>query len=203
MGLYNGRIVPWLIDKALGAPDIAELRNRAVAGARGTVLEIGFGSGLTLRHFPSTVERVLAVEPSMYARKLAVPRIAAAVMPVEYVGLDGQALALPDESVDTVVSMYTLCSIPDAARAVAEVRRVLRPGGSFFFLEHGLAESPKTRSRQRAFTPLWKRVVGGCHLDRDPGALLRNAGFTVECEKPYLKGPRLISSMYLGEGTVG
>jgi ubiquinone/menaquinone biosynthesis C-methylase UbiE len=198
VGLYGNRILPWAIDRALSRPDIAALRARSVAAATGTVVELGFGSGLTLAQLPPQVTRVLAVEPSMTARRLAVPRIAEAAMPVEFVGLDGQALSLDDGSADTVVCGYTLCSIPDVVAAVREAHRVLRPGGAFLFLEHGLADAPKTRARQRAFTPLWRRVAGGCHLDRDPSAILRSGGFSVECERPEVKGPRLLVSTYLG-----
>lgn len=194
MSFYGERIVPRVIDKVLGTKGVDRLRRELVTDLSGVVLEIGFGSGLNLPFLPAGVTKVLAVDPSTVARRLAEPRIRARGVPVETIGLDGARLDLPDASVDHVLSTMTLCTIPDVESALREVRRVLRPGGTFVFLEHGLSPDPRIGRRQRRFTPIQKRLAAGCHLDRDIAALVTRAGFTIEgLNARYERGPKAFS----------
>ena len=190
MGFWGDRVVPRVVDRAGSGPELQELRARACDGLHGRVLELGFGSGLNLRHYPDTVSVVLAVEPSDVGWALSEERRARSPLPVERSGLDGQSLAEDDASVDCVLSTLTLCTIPDATAALAEVRRVLRPGGRLHFLEHGLAPDPGVAAWQRRLDPLQGRLFGGCHLTRDVPALVTEAGLDVDdVEARYLEGP--------------
>lgn len=191
MGLYGEHVLPRLIDRVCGTRDLARWRAGAAAGLRGCVVEIGFGSGLNVEHYPPDVDRVLAVEPVAVARHLAARRVAASPVPVEQVGIDGQSLPLPDASADAALSTFTLCTIPDVARALAELRRVLRPGARLHFLEHGLAPDPGVERWQRRIEPVQRRVAGGCHLTRDVPAIIADAGFVIDrVEQRYAEGPR-------------
>lgn len=191
MGFYSTHIVPRFIDKALGTPAMQEGRNAVAAGLSGTVLEIGFGSGLNVASYPPEIELVYAVEPALTARKIAVPRIAASPIPIQYAGLHGETVALDDNSCDGALCTFTLCTIPGVEQALAELRRVLKPGGRFHFLEHGLAPDAKTQSWQRRLDPLEKRLADGCHLTRDPVELVKAAGFELEfVHSEYTKGPK-------------
>jgi ubiquinone/menaquinone biosynthesis C-methylase UbiE len=199
MGLWGEAILPRIVDRALRTPEVNARRALTLAGLSGPVLEIGFGSGLNLRHYPKTVERVLAVEPSDLAWRLAEPRIAAGTRPVERVGLDGARLSLSDASVDGVVSTFTLCSIPDVTAALAEIRRVLRPGGRLHFLEHGRAPEESVRRWQRRLQPLQSRMVGGCRLDRRIDKLVAGAALEiVDLTTEYGDGPKPFSYLYRG-----
>ena len=167
-----------------------ELRRDVCAGLRGRVLEIGFGSGLNVGLYPAAVTRVDAVEPSDLAWELSTARRAQSAVPVERVGLDGQRLAAADGTYDAVLSTFTLCTIPDVDAALAEVRRVLRPGGTLHVLEHGLAPDPRVARWQRRLNPLQGLVAGGCHLSRDVTALITAAGLRIErLDQAYLPGP--------------
>src|SRR5262249_7879210 len=146
------------------------------AGLDGEVAEIGFGSGLNVPHYPPAVRRVRAVDPATLGRKLAAERLAAAQVEVEFVGLDGQRLPLADHSVDHVLATWPLCSLPRPALALAEIRRVLRPGGALHFVEHGRHPDPQVARWQDRLTPLQRRVAGGCHLNRPIDALVRSSG---------------------------
>ena len=179
MGFYGTAILPRLVNATGSARALDPLRRRVCAGLAGDVVEIGFGSGLNVPFYPAAVTRVAAVEPSDLGWRLAGERLRSAAVPVERAGLDGQSLPLPDGSYDAALSTWTLCSIPDAAAALAELRRVLKPGGTFHFLEHGLAPDEDVRRWQRRLEPLQKRLVGGCHLTRPIAGLLTAAGFTV------------------------
>jgi ubiquinone/menaquinone biosynthesis C-methylase UbiE len=191
MGIWEQHVLPRVIDKACGAKDMQPHRQRAFEGLRGTVLEIGFGSGHNLAAYPPEVTRVLAVEPSELARQLARPRIERSPIEVEFVGLEGESIPLEDGVVDGAASAFTLCTIPDVARALAEVRRVLKPGAPFHVVEHGLAPNEGTQKWQHRIEPINKRVAGGCHLTRDAASLLRAAGFTVEREEhDWMKAPK-------------
>mgnify|MGYP000911888758 CR=1 FL=1 len=191
MGLYRDHVLPRLIDKACGTPELRRWRTQVAAGLHGTVVEIGFGSGLNMEAYPPEVALVYAVEPAEVARRLAAGRIEAATARVEHVGLRGEQIPLPDASCDGALSTFTLCTIPDVEAALAEVRRVLKPGARFHFLEHGLAPDPKVASRQRRIEPLQKRVADGCHLTRQPAQLVAAAGFEVErVESRYARGPK-------------
>ena len=199
MGFYENQVLPRVIDKVLGNDDMAKVRAKSLVGLAGVVLEIGFGSGPNVPLYPAEVTKVLAVDPAVVGRRLAEARVAASPIPVEYVGLDGARLPVDDESVDAVLSTWTLCTIPDVATALAEARRVLRPGGGLFFLEHGLSDDDRIARRQRRFNPIQKKVAGGCHLDRDIEALVVDAGFEVERLKRFvIAGPKIMSCMYSG-----
>ena len=179
MGVYRERVLPRLIDVACGAKQSRPLRERACAGLHGQVVEIGFGSGHNVPFYPDTLERVAAIEPSELGWKLARDRVSASPVTVERSGLDGQSLPFPDDTFDTALSTWTLCTIPDPVLALTEIRRVLRPGGTLHFVEHGLAPDERVRRWQHRLEPLNKRVAGGCHLTRPILDLLRTAGFSV------------------------
>ena len=198
MGFYENRVLPRFIDLALGK-QVEPTRARVAAGLSGEVLEVGFGSGRNLRHYPGTVRRVFAIEPATGGRKIAAPRVAASRVPVEYIGLDGATVALADESVDHVLITWSLCTIPDVRSALSEVHRVLRPGGSLRFVEHGRSPHPKAAQWQDRVTPVWKHLFGGCHLNRAIPDLITDAGLTM-CEiRTYSdKGPETIARMYEG-----
>ena len=202
MGFYSTHIVPRFIDKALGTPAMQEGRDAVAAGLSGTVLEIGFGSGLNVASYPPEIELVYAVEPALTARKIAVPRIAASPIPIQYAGLHGETVALGDNSCDGALCTFTLCTIPGVEQALAELRRVLKPGGKFHFLEHGLAPDAKTQAWQRRLDPLEKRLADGCHLTRDPVELVKAAGFELEfVHSEYTKGPKPWVFMTFGQAT--
>jgi ubiquinone/menaquinone biosynthesis C-methylase UbiE len=176
MSLYADHVLPRLINRVMDDAQTRELRQRVCAGLHGEVVEIGFGSGLNLPHLPDTVTAVYAVEPSRLAVHLARDRLAAATTSVQVIGLDGQRLPLADDSVDAALCTWNLCTIPDPVAAVAEVRRVLRPGGSLHFVEHGLAPDESVRRWQCRLDGLQQRMAGGCHLTRDIPAIIRAGG---------------------------
>ncbi len=197
MGIYREQLLPRAIDRMLSAGEIMKYRGHVVEGLHGEVVEIGFGSGLNCEKYPEAVSRVHAVDPHKVGRKLAAERVAATHVDVRYVGLDGQSLPLDDESCDSALSTYTLCTIPDAGMAIREIRRVLRPGGAFHVLEHGLAPDDKVARWQHRLTPIQRRVGDGCHLNRDHEVLLSEAGFEIEsCEQWYADGPKAFSRFY-------
>ena len=200
MGLYVDRVLPRITDVALGRADLRPVRARVCAGLEGEVLEVGFGSGLNVPHYPDGVDRVRAVDPATAGRKLAAERVAASDAPVEYIGLDGERLPLEDGSIDHVVTTWTLCTIPDVAQAVREVRRVLRPGGSLHFVEHGLAPLPKVARCQARLNPIQKRLFGGCHLDRPIDQLIQGEGLRIDRLETYFQpgGPKPLSWFYEG-----
>ncbi len=200
---YAERVLPVVIDKACASPGCSEPRAAVVAGTHGTVLEIGFGSGHNLRHYPAAVERLLAVEPAARAIELAGPRIEQVAFGVEVVGLDGQRLPVDDQSVDCVVSTFTLCTIPDVTAALAEVRRVLRPGGTFHVLEHGLADDDGVQRWQHRVNPIHRRVAGGCNTDRHIPGLLAASGFRWdELHRWYAGRPKTLTALTRTVATV-
>ncbi len=205
MGMWEDHLLPRSLNVILGAKGVRGHREDAVAGLQGSVVEIGFGSGLNVPLYPAKITTVYAVEPSSVGRKLGAGRIRASSIPVEYVGLDGQELQMADESVDAALSTFTLCTIPDVARALGELFRVLRPGGQVHFLEHGLAADPDTANRQHRFNRLQQRVAGGCNLDRPIDRLVGEAGFEISVLKnDWLKGPKVLKPwnyLYKGVGT--
>jgi ubiquinone/menaquinone biosynthesis C-methylase UbiE len=199
MGFYDEQVLPRVIDVMLGAKEMVPLRERVTAGVEGEVLEVGFGSGRNVPFYPPTTTRVRAVDPATVGRKLAAERVAASPVPVEYVGLDGESLPLPDGSVDHVLTTWTLCTIPDVERALDEIRRVLRPGGALHFLEHGRSSDAKVAVWQDRLTPLQRRIAGGCHLNRPIDDLVRGAGLDIATlDRYYLKGPKALGSMFEG-----
>jgi SAM-dependent methyltransferase len=199
VGIYRDRVLPRLTDAVMGRAEFAPIRARASAGLCGEVLELGFGSGLNVPHYPGGVTRVLAVDPAIAARKLAARRTAGSTVPVEYIGLDGQHLPLGAASVDHVLTTWTLCTIPDVAQALREVRRVLRPGGSLHFAEHGRAPDPGVRRWQDRLTPLQRLLAGGCHLNRPIDDLVTASGLRLtRLENYYFDGARPFGYMFEG-----
>jgi ubiquinone/menaquinone biosynthesis C-methylase UbiE len=187
------------MDRVLNTPTVNARRAKVCQGLHGRVLEIGFGTGLNLHHYPAEVTEILVVEPSESAMRLAQPRDAAASAPVERIGRDGARLALPDGSVDCVLSTYTLCTIPAVDAALREVHRVLKPDGVLHFLEHGRAPTESVRRWQRRLHPVHSRIAGGCHLDRPIDNLITHAGLMIsELETGYGDGPRPFSYLYRG-----
>lgn len=167
VGFYREQVLPRLVDRACGTSGLRRWRTGVTEGLTGRVVEIGFGSGLNVDLYPPDLEVVLAVEPAAVARKLAVKRISRSRVAVEHIGLDGQAIPLADDSCDSALSTFTLCTIPDATQALAELRRVMRPGARFHFLEHGLAPDPGVAAWQRRLEPWQRRLADGCHLTRN------------------------------------
>ncbi len=202
MSFYEQRILPYITDVALSRKEFVPLRRRVAAELSGEVLEIGFGSGRNVPHYPPAVARVRAVDPAIVGRKLAAKRVEASSIPVEYIGLDGQQLPLDDNCIDHVLTTWTMCTIPDVGRALTEIRRVLRPGGALHFLEHGRSPDARVASWQDRLTPLQRRIGGGCHLNRPIDQLLRDAAFPPSrLENYYLRGPKSLGYMYEGTAT--
>lgn len=177
VGFYEQRVLPRVIDRLCGSAAMHGLRRKAMDGLSGTIIELGFGSGPNIGLYPDEVTAVLAVEPSMGAREIAADRVAKSIIPIEFIGLDGASLPLDDASVDGALATFTLCTIDDLDTALAEVMRVVRPGGRFHFLEHGLAPDDRVRRWQYRLDPIEKRIAGGCRLTRDAAALVAAAGF--------------------------
>lgn len=195
---YDERVLPRCIDRLCSARGLATLRHEVLCECHGEVVEIGFGSGTNVPCYPPQVQRVAAVEPSAAAVRLAAGRIAAAPCAIEIVGPDGQALPLADASMDCAVSTFTLCTVPDPALALQELRRVLRPGGTLHVLEHGLADRSRVRRVQRCFEPVQRRLAGGCHLTRDVAGLLAEAGFEVVTSRRWYESrPHALAAMTL------
>jgi SAM-dependent methyltransferase len=200
VGLYADRVVPRIMNAVCGAASLAPLRRRACEGLAGEVVEIGFGSGHNVPFYPAAVTGVTAVEPADASWKLAAKRLRASSVPVQRSGLDGQSLPFEDDSFEAALSTWTLCTIPDVAAALGELRRVLRPGGTLHFLEHGLAPDARVRRWQRRLDPVQTRIAGGCHFTRPIVELLTTAGFTIsELDVFYEKGsPKFASADSLG-----
>ena len=199
MGFYADHVFPLLLDWTMRAVD--DLREPALAGARGDVLEVGFGTGLNLPHYPGAVRRLVALDPLRALERRVAKRVAAARFPVERVALPAdQRLPFQDASFDCIVSTFTLCSIPDAKAALAEMRRVLRPGGVYLFLEHGRSDDPRVARWQERFEPIQRRIACGCHLSRPIDGLVREAGFQMERLERFVQphAPRIMAEMYRG-----
>jgi len=180
VSIYRDKVLPRLQDKAMNRQGTREVRARVCAGLSGKVLEVGFGTGLNVGYYPHAVTTVLAVEPSGLCMRIAEPRIASSTVPVELAGLTGERLDLSSEDVDVVLSTWTLCTIPDLAAALGELRRVLKPGGTFHFVEHGHAPDAKTARWQQRLDPLNQRLAGGCHLTRRIPESIEAAGFEMQ-----------------------
>jgi len=200
MGFYANEVLPRIIDKACGMRSVKPLRQRVCDGLTGDVIEIGFGSGHNVPFYPASVASVAAVEPADLGWQLARRRVEASTVPVERSGLDGESLPFADDSFDSALTTWTLCTIPDVAGALQEMRRVLRPGGRLHFLEHGLAPDEKVRRRQLQLEPIQRRLFGGCHLTRPIVDLLAGAGFSVtDVDVFYEKGaPKPMAAASLG-----
>ncbi|MEX1146008.1 MAG: class I SAM-dependent methyltransferase [Acidimicrobiia bacterium] len=189
MGFYRNQVLPRIQNKVMDTKVTRATRARVCEGLHGEVVEIGFGTGLNASYYPPEVSKVLAVEPSTVCMHIAEPRIAETPAQVELAGLAGERLDLPSEEFDAVLSTWTLCTIPDLDAALAEVRRVLKPGGTFHFVEHGHSPDASVARWQRRFEPFSKRIFGGCHLTRKMDERIEHAGFGVaSLDTYYAKG---------------
>ena len=180
MGIYRTRVLPRIMNMAMSSDENREIRARVCNGLEGTVVEIGFGSGLNVPYYPAEVHTVHAVEPLERSFAIAKERIEASHVEIHLAGLTGERLDLPAGCADAVLSTWTLCSIPDLGAALAEIRRVLKPGGAFHFVEHGISPDAKVARRQAQFEPFTKPVFGGCHLTRDIPDFITLAGFIID-----------------------
>ena len=201
MNFYNRRVLPTLINLAMTRDDVTRLRAAHIPAAHGVVLEVGIGSGLNLPFYTSAVTRLYGIDPSAELLAMAREKTAAVPFPVELFNRDAERIPLADASIDTVVVTWSLCSIPNAADALRDMRRVLKPGGTLIFVEHGLSPDPGVRKWQNRLTPFWRVFAGGCHLNRKMDDLVRDAGFTIaELHTEYVPGPRALAFMYEGRG---
>ena len=202
MGLYRRYVLPKLINSACAMPPMMALRERYVPLARGDVLEIGIGSGLNLKFYGEAVASVTGLDPAGELTVMAKRRAETLGIDVQLLQVSGEAIPAEAASFDTVVCTWTLCSIPDARRALEEMRRVVKPDGRLIFVEHGRAPEPGVARVQRGIEPLWKLIGGGCHLTRAPLELLEATGFRVErAQQGYEQGPRFAAYMYHGVAT--
>ncbi len=206
MNLYEEYILPYMINKACSAKPVQEQREKVVPLAEGRVLEIGMGTGLNLPFYDSSkVEFIWGLEPSGVMRKKAKKNLEASSLEVKWLDLPGEQIPLDDNSVDTVLLTYTLCSIPDWLAALQQMRRVLKPGGRLVFSEHGAAPDESIRKWQDRITPLWKKISGGCHLNRPIALYLEEAGFNIKSlETEYTRNTfRIIGFNYRGIANAG
>ena len=204
MSWYEEKILPRLINVACSTRPARRQREKLVPRARGDVLEIGFGSGLNLPYYDrARVRRIWGLEPSDGMRRLASDAIRRVPLEVELIDLPGEDIPLEDNSVDTVLVTYTLCTIPEAERALEGIRRVLQPEGELLYCEHGKAPDPGVLKWQERLNPVWKRFSGGCNIQRDIPAILGQSGFLVEDDnRMYLPGPRALSYNYWGAARI-
>lgn len=202
MGFYEQKILPKIIAKACAAPPILKQREKVVPACEGRVLEIGMGSGLNLPYYDtSKVDMVFGLEPSEGMRALAAPAAEAAPFDVEFLGLPGEEIPLDDASVDTVLLTYTLCTIPDGMKALGQMKRVLKPGGQLLFCEHGAAPDESVAKWQNRINPIWKKLLGGCNVNREIPKMIEAAGFSIaDIDSMYLPStPRFAGFNYWGQ----
>jgi ubiquinone/menaquinone biosynthesis C-methylase UbiE len=204
MGIYGKYLLPRLIELTMRESSVTECRSRIVPRASGEVLEIGIGSGLNLRFYGREVTGLRGLDPSPELLEMTRRRIADLPFPVELLRASAENIPLPDATMDTVVMTWALCSIPDPRRALAEIKRVLKPRGRLLFIEHGLAPEAEIQRWQQRLNPVWNKLSGGCNLDRRMDDLLREAGFhMLEYQVGYLKGPRLWTYTHRGAAVIG
>ena len=197
MRFYDRHILPHLLNLAMRNSDLQPYRRRVVSRARGRVLEIGIGSGLNLSYYTPEATGILGLDS--HPKFVVMASRKTSSVPVRIIGGSAELVPVASASMDTVVSTWTLCSIPDVAAALREIRRVLKADGQLLFVEHGLAPEQGTRRWQHRLTPLWKKIAGGCHLDRPIDQLVQNAGFEImQMQTGYMPGPNLMTFMYEG-----
>ena len=200
MGFYDDKILPRVINLACGSKPNMKQREKIVPLAEGDVLEIGFGSGLNVPYYDTQkVRKIFGLEPSEGMRKLAAERVSGSSLDIEFIDLPGEEIPLEENSVDTVLITYTLCTIPNAGAALEGMRRVLKPGGKLLFCEHGKAPDEGVHRWQNKLNPAWSKVAGGCNMNRDIPALIEASGFRIsQDERMYIPGPRILSYNYWG-----
>lgn len=199
MGFYEKWILPRLVDATMRNKEAMRYRSRIVPQARGTVLEIGVGSGLNLPFYGHGVEQLYGLDPSEELLAMARKKSRTIAFPIEFLAYPGEEIPLDDKCIDTVVTTWTLCSIPDPVKALREMRRVLKPGGILLFAEHGLAPEARVQGWQQFLNPLWSSITGGCNLNRKMDRLIQTSGFRiVDLKTEYAKGPRALSYIYSG-----
>jgi len=199
MGFYDDQIVPRILNLAMGMRFIQDERKKCLAGVRGRVLEVGFGTGHNLPFYPPGIEKVTAIDPSEVSARIAKKRIEQAGFPVEYLSLKGEDIAAPDASFDSAVSTFTLCSIPDAIKALKQIYRVLKPGAEFHFVEHGRSPDAGVRQWQDRLNGIQQFICGGCNLNRDIESLVRSSGLEIlSLDKSYGEAPKFASYLYRG-----
>src|SRR6266542_1765128 len=201
MAFYKECILPYLVHWSMRQDTLSAYRRRVVPAAHGRVLEIGVGSGLNIPLYGVAATRVIGLDQSPKLLSMArTPHQGGRPSSIELIEGSAEAIPLEDKSIDSVVTTWTLCTIPDVRAALREIRRVLRPSGQLLFVEHGRSTDEKIRSWQDRLTPFWKRVAGGCHLNRPIGELLDQSGFRIErIETGYMKGPKPMTFMYEGK----
>src|SRR5260370_21757182 len=203
MGVYSAWILPRITDLIMRQQQMRPFRERIGQAAEGRVLDVGIGSGLNLAFDGARVDRVHGIDPSAEMLRFAEDRASGAAGRVDLLRGSSEALPFDDKSFDTVVVTFTLCTIAGAESALQEMRRVIRPGGRLLFAEHGRAPDPGVARWQDRLTPIWKRIAGGCHLNRQPDVLIRSAGFAIDAlEVGYLKGPRPMTYVYEGRAHI-
>ncbi|MBZ2168026.1 MULTISPECIES: class I SAM-dependent methyltransferase [Marinobacter] len=205
MSFYEERILPHVINWACSEGHVMKLRSQVVPHAKGTVLEVGMGSAINLEFYdPETVDLVYGLEPSEGMRRKAQGNLERSPVPVEWLGLPGEQIPLADNSVDTVLLTFTLCTIPDWSAALQQMKRVLKPEGELLFLEHGESADASVCKWQHRITPTWKKFAGGCHLDRPIAELIKGSGFRIqEMENLYLpKTPKIAGYIYKGRAVI-
>ncbi|MGV2830535.1 class I SAM-dependent methyltransferase [Myxosarcina sp. GI1(2024)] len=199
MGFYSKNILPYLLDWSLSDSNLALHRREILADVTGEVLEIGFGTGLNLAYYPENIKNIVTVDVNPGMNKLAKKRIQSSSMTVDFQILDGENLPMTDKTFDSVVSTFTLCSIANVERALAEIYRVLKPGGKFFFVEHGLSNEPAIQVWQNRLTPIQKAIADGCHLNRNIEQLIAARFDTVDLTELYAKNlPKISAYLYRG-----
>ncbi|WP_024520519.1 class I SAM-dependent methyltransferase [Bradyrhizobium sp. Tv2a-2] len=199
MGFYQRHVIPCLTHLAMSQSQLLPFRQHVVGAAEGRVLEIGVGSGLNFPHYGTAVGSVIGLEPSAELLRMARTRARTAAVPVTLLDASAEAIPLDSSSMDTIVTTWTLCTIPNASRALAEMRRVLRPGGALLFVEHGRAPEAGVARWQDRLDPLWSSFAGGCHLNRKMDDLVTGTGFRIEAlQNSRLPGPRTHTYLYEG-----
>ena len=200
MGFYENHVLPHVINLCCGTKAVRAQRANIVPGARGKVLEVGMGPGLNMPYYdPALIDIIYGLEPNAKSRSMAAGPIENAGLTVDFIGLDGQEIPLDKHSVDTIVLTYTLCTIPDADKAMREMRRVLKPGGRLLFSEHGAAPDAAVKKWQDRINSVWNRIGGGCNLNRDIPQLIKRGGFAIDTlDEMYLPGPKVATYNYRG-----
>jgi ubiquinone/menaquinone biosynthesis C-methylase UbiE len=202
MGFYSAWVFPWVLDLVMRQKQLKPSRERVAKAASGKVLEVGIGSGLNLPFYGVQTDELYGLDPSRELLGFAEKRASKVSLPIKLLGGSSEALPLDDRSIDTVAMTFTLCSMDDTGKALAEIRRVLKPGGRFLFAEHGRAPETGVARWQDRLTPLWTRLAGGCHLNRKPDDLIQSAGFRIDrLDTGYLRGPKVMCFLYEGAAT--